>query len=314
MGFGMGQQMGRNMMGGGRRRGGFHGGGFGHGGRRGRRAFGGMGYGGGMGCGTTIIMLVFIFIIVAVLNEGMSNVGRQRIPPSTVVRTALTSSAIADGDVLTYQDATRQENWFNNTRAMQNGANAANRLTGVKFGIYVANEINGNSRPGNTALNEFADNLYEQWFGNSGGHVLIVLIDDGQGNFVAMDIVGSSARTVFDDEAMDILFGFIDRYWNEPDRYDESQMFGLAFEYTAERIMTVTPTTAQVVARWIFIPIIIIVIFIGIVMALKANEKRRLAAAEQTRADAELLATPIAGLDGAPQRDPLLEKYNDPQD
>ena len=284
----MGSQMGRNMMGG----------------RRNRRG----GSGSGMGCMSLIsVLIVVIFISTAAFMLYEKTGGG--ITPSTVSRTALSGASVEPGDVLTYEDATRYEDWFYNSQAMTNGANIAHNLTGVKFGIYVTDEINGNSRPSPASLDEFSDNLYEEWFGDSSGHLLIVLVDSGIGHFSATDIGGNSARTVFDDEAMGIFYNYLERYWNEPDNYDDSEMFGLALSNTAERIMSITPTVSQVIIPWIFGLLAIIAVFVGATVVLKANTKRKLAAAEQAKADAELLATPIDGLDGTPPSDPLLDKY-----
>ncbi|MCL2055455.1 MAG: hypothetical protein FWG90_13630 [Oscillospiraceae bacterium] len=305
IGLSVGSQIGRRLMGGRRRSGYSTRGSYGGGYNRRRRGF---------GISHVLAIVTLIVIAASVINSSSRSQGANagNIPQSTVSRAALTGAAVASGDILTYEDATRDGDWFFNTRAMQNGAESAHRLTGVKFGIYVADEINGNSRPGSSELNEFADGLYEDWFANSGGHLLVVLVDSGNGDFAAMDIIGSSARTVFDNEAMNIFYGYLDSYWQQPEAYDESEMFGLALSNTAERIMTVTPTTAQVIVPWIFVVVIVIVVFIGVIVALNANAKRKRAAAEQSRADAALLATPIAGLDGAPPRDPLLDRYRNP--
>jgi hypothetical protein len=313
MGFGMGQQVGRNIMGGGNNRGrnNWGGGGGFNNNRGGRRRRPGVG---GIGCGSEVfVILVFIFVAYWVMsNSGGIGFGSANIPRSTYERTRITN--VADGNVLTAVDNTTQGGWFSDRRPMETGAQEAFNRTGVKFGIYVANTIDGNPRNDND-LYTFADNLYTEWFGDSPSHLLLVLIDLGRGEFTSWVITGASASTVFDDrEALGILNGYLAHNWElaDPDRFNpitEGQMFGDTLRKTAERIMTVTPSTARVVMPWVAGLIAIIIVFVGINTAIKNNAKRKLAAAEQERAAAELLAAPIAGLDGQ-ANDPLLEKYN----
>jgi len=298
MGFGMGQQAGRNMMGGGR-----NGRGGNWGNNRGR---GGRGMGAGrVGCGIEVFVII-AFIVIVLLFALPSNMSIQR---STVERTALTN--VATGDIVTVLDATDNEDWFTNDRALQEGAREAHRLTGVKFGIFVTDNV---ANPRDSEMKETAQYLYDELFEDSNGHLLILLVDLGNGEYASWYEMGSAVQTVFDAQAMDILYGFLDKYWANPDRYTESEMFGLTLRETSERIMSVTPSTLQVMMPWLFGLLAIIVLFIGINAALKNNAKRREAAAEQARADAELLATPIAGLDGASASDPLLDKYSDKQE
>jgi len=74
--------------------------------------------------------------------------------------------------------------------------------------------------------------------------------------------------------------------------------------------VTPEPKLWQTLAPWILLGIFAVaVVFTGITAVLKASAKRKLAAAEQLKADAEFLATPVAGLDIPPEKDPLLQKY-----
>jgi hypothetical protein len=276
---------------------------------------GGMGGRRGCGCGLeAIVIVVFIFIAIWVVGdmlEGGLFGSTAQIPPSTIERTRLTTTA--SGSNLTFEDASSSGDWFPDYRRMVTGADTAYRLTGVKFGIYVANDIDGNTRPTDAMMNEFTDELYSDWFGDSAGHFLLVLIDLNNENYAAWYAAGSMASTIFDNQALDIFFGYLDIYWDAgPENYTNSEMFANTLSKTAERIMNVSKTPLQLALPWIFGLVAIIIVFIGINTAIKANTKRKLAEAEKSRADAALLNTPIAGLDGSPPSDPLLDKYNNP--
>ena len=301
LGFGMGQQVGRNIMGGGNnnRNRGFNNNNRRHNNRGRQKA----------GCGVeVVVIIIFIVIALMIMGDSMGGTAGMSVDRSTVERTAIRSTA--PGDSLVYFDDTG-DNWFTNARAMENGAREAYRLTGVKFGIWVANDINGNYNPSDAVLDEFANALYEVLFEDSRDHFLLVLIDLGNEYFAARHVIGGSALTVFDPEAIDIFYGYLDYYWHAGSaRYSESEMFGHTLQKTAERIMSVTPSALSVIMPWIFGLTVIIIVFVGINAAIKSNTKRKLAAAEQDRAAAELLNTPIAGLDTNPT-DPLLDKYKE---
>jgi hypothetical protein len=259
----------------------------------------------------TVIIVIFIAVALwFVFGSTSANVER-----STIERSKITN--VASDDVLEYFDDTHSGGWFSNSRAMQTGAQEAFNLTGVKFGIWVTNDLNGDTNPSDALLEAYTDALYEVIFGDSPSHLLLLLVELDYGEYAYWVGRGASASTVFDSEALDILGGYLAHYWDLADPYrsspiSESEMFGKTLSETAKRIMTVTPTTAQTVMPWIFGLAAIIIVFLGVNAAIKSNTKRKLAAAEQARADAELLNTPIAGLDGAPQSDPLLDKYNNP--
>ena len=247
-----------------------------------------------------IINLLFIIVILIVLGYFFLSVDNG-IPRNTVERTALTS--IAPGDVLIYKDATSSGGWFSGSVSeMESGANEAHRLTGVKFGVYV---IDGNHT--DEALEELADRVYGEWFGDSGSHMLIVLADLGNGEFAAMDMIGDQAGTIFDNEAMKIFYGYLARYWK--DNFNEYKMFGRALSDSANRIMHITPTFGSRMAPFLGVSAVILVIFVGLTFALKASAKRKMAEAEKAKASAELLNTKIEGLDTT-EDDPLLDKYS----
>ena len=283
MGYSMGRQMGSRLMGGGR--------------GRGKSA-------GGFGCSSIFMILIPILIIVVALILFSDTSGVDR---STINRTAITN--IADGDVLTYRDATDAGDWFTNDAPMRSGANDAHKLTGVKFGIFVFDKLTASD----AELRDVSKMLYDEYFGQSTGHLLILLIDEGNGHYILWYEAGNAAATVFDAEAMKIFNGFIGKYWDAPDKYTESEMFGLALKNTAERIMTITPTFGSRVAPFIGVAVIIFVIFLGVTVALKASAKRKEAAAAEAEANAALLNSDLKtfGESGNDAAGDLAKLYQD---
>nr|AXS01301.1 hypothetical protein [uncultured bacterium] len=241
------------------------------------------------GCMTVFAVILPIAIIAAIVFSIASpNTTTDGIQRSTVKREKLTN--VVSGDVVKYEDATRAGDWFfGNPRDLTNGATAAYNATGVKFGIYVTEGVAFDE------LEALGNEVYDEWFGTSEGHLLIVLSDTGYGDFDAYDIIGYQARTVFDNEAMDIFFAYFAKYWDLPNQYTEYQMFGRTLEETATRIMSITPTFGTTIAPFLGAAAVILVVVIGLIIFLKVKTKRDEAAADLARADAELLSTPMPG-------------------
>jgi hypothetical protein len=251
-------------------------------------------------------MLVFVAVVLPLLMFGLivnsctadSNASKD-VPKSTINRTKLTNTA--DGPVLRYENATKDDDWFGSGASdLTNRANEANKLTGVKFGIYVTEGYYSDDE-----LDELANDVYDEWFGGSQGHLLIVLTDLRDDNFKDWYAIGNQALTVFDEnEAMPIFNGYLSNYWSQVDgygdyKYSGYQIFGMALEDTAKRIMGVTFWTT--IAPYLSVEAVILVVVIGLIIFLKVKTKRDEAAADLARADAELLSTPPPGDGTAPQ-------------
>jgi len=144
-------------------------------------------------------------------------------------------------DILVYFDDTWANDWFPDDRAMFKGAEEAHRLTSVRFGIWVCNDVLENTNPSDNDLEVFADALYDVLFEDSAEHLLLVMIDLGNGAYAARHITGNAAGMMFCSEAMVYLYSRLDYYWGLPEQYTESEMFGLALSQTAEWIVSRTP-------------------------------------------------------------------------
>jgi hypothetical protein len=239
---------------------------------------------------TSLVVVLPILIIASVVfSIAKPNTTTDGIERSTYARTKITN--IASGDVLRYEDATKEGGWFEGMASdMTRGAQAAYNATGVKFGIYVVD-----GQLSESDLDKLANDVYDEWFGDSASHMLIALLDLRDDNFRDMYVIGGQAGTVFDDEAIRILNGYLGMYWNAYEQYSEYQMFGMALEKTAERIMSVTPTFGTTIAPFLGAAAVILVVVIGLIVFLKVKTKRDEAAADLARADVELLNTPMPG-------------------
>jgi hypothetical protein len=148
------------------------------------------------------------------------------------------------GDILTYIDGTDAGDWFIDDGAMQHGAREAYELTGVKFGIFVTDNV---GEPTDAELHETTEMLYDEFFGDSTEHLMLFVVDLGNGEFAAWHIAGSQARLMFAEHIMLSFYEEFSYYWYLPDRYTESEMFGLALSQTARWIAARAPAVPAII-------------------------------------------------------------------
>lgn len=262
----------------------------------------------GSGVGKFILTLVIFFGIIFLILALLSSTVNRDIPDSTIERKPLPVGA-AQGDVIVYRDDTGDGDWFDNRSVLMAGATEAYNLTGVKFGILATRDINGNISPSESELAAYADELYQEWFPDDEAHLLMVVVDqphrDGYHVYYKM---GISTLSVFDDQAIDVLDSYLYKYWVST--MTTSEMFSKVLSDTAKHIMQVTKSPVEALAPWIIVEFVICLI-IGIMPAiLRMKARKKEAEAERMRAEAELLGTPIAGLDTEPMSaSELADKY-----
>lgn len=244
------------------------------------------------GCGTLFI-IVAAFILVVVLGLALFGGGctADSVAASTVERTALAPGTAQETGYYTDEDG----DWIHNTAVLQKGMRYFYEETGVWPYVYI---LPNGSVTSTAQLTDMAQQLYGQLFTDD-AHFLLVFCDNNQGGFNAGYWAGSSARTVMDDEAAEILADYL--WVNYQDAPSEEEVFSHAFADTADRIMTVTPSPWPVVAVAVAVIIIVIVVFVLV---------RRRQQAKQREAERmeQILNTPLETFEDASLKD-LEKKY-----
>lgn len=218
--FWTGYILGRNSGGGGYRGGGYN---------------GGPSYdGNGGGCLNTlvnmVIVLVLIVIIGSVFMSCASGFSSYDVPESTVEREALSKGTAQLTDW--YDD--RDGSWIRSSSTLEDGMEHFYNETGVQ--PYLIIEPNG-SHTSYQELTDIAEDEYDKLFSDE-AHFLVVFCDDNAGSFDVGYTVGSAARSIVDDEAMDIFAAYLDRNYQDMS-LSEEQIFSKTFYDTADRIMSV---------------------------------------------------------------------------
>ncbi len=259
---------------------------------------------GGSGCSGFLYILgiLLVIILVGALLGSCDNTGgydtgsSSSVAASTVQREALPASA--SEDVGWYTDA--DGDWIHNTSLLTNGLKSFYQQTGVRPYLYI---LPNGTTTSVSDLQSRAESLYSELFSDE-GHFLLVFCDDGEGGYNCGYAVGSQAKTVMDSEAISILGDYLDRYYSDMS-ISEEEIFSNAFAKTAERIMTVTGSTARTTTM-VLGGVAAVAIVAGVVIFV-VRKKSADKAAEAKRTQ-DILNTPLEKF-GSDEVEELAKKY-----
>ncbi len=221
-----------------------------------------------------IIVLISVFLAVSGMFKSDLSVTK-----STVTREKLSSDAVVTTGY--YED---HLGWVESGSRLEQGMKHFFSETGVQPYLYLTDSVNGSARPTDAEMESFAGALYDELFEDE-GHLLVVFQEHNEdGQYLAWCVAGKQAKTVFDNEARDIFFDYLDSYYVSD--LDTSDYFSTVFEKTADRMMEVTRS-----------PLVTIVVVLGVVAVLlilftwwKKAKKQKNLEAEQTE---RILNTPL---------------------
>lgn len=263
-------------------------------GRRRRRSIGMYGGGGG-GCMSVLVVIALVFVILMVLGTMAPQApgGGGQVTRSTVRREPLPSGLVVETDY--YTD---ELGWIGNSTVLTAGMKNFYQRTGVQPHLYITGSINGSTNPSSADAQEFAEEKYESLFSDE-AHLLVIFFEPEPNRYNTWYLAGKQAKSVLDNEAMDILLDYIDLYYAQ-DMTDE-QFFSKAFDDASKRIMQVTTSP--------WIPVLMtggVIIFALLLFNWwnRAKAQKNLEA-EQTR---EILNTPLEKF-GGDATDDLAKKY-----
>lgn len=182
----------------------------------------------------TLIFIAVIFMFIAMPAIYKSN----PITVSTVDREPLPAGSVQETDY--YTDTLF---WFGNDTQLLNGMKHFYQKTGVQPYLYITDTVDGSRNPSSSQMEEFAGALYDELFQDE-AHLLLVF-QDADGHYTDWVITGVQAKQVVDDEAVNILLDYVDRYYYDTNM-DESMLFGKSFSMAADRMMSKSINTMAV--------------------------------------------------------------------
>lgn len=267
-----------------------------------RRRYGGGGGGGGCGCATlpfVISLAVIVLALVMVLSIALP-AAQGPVPASNVQREPLPKGSVTT-DAGYYTD---ELGWITDRSLLTSGMRTFYDKTGVQPYLYLNDTIDGSHSPTDEQVEAFARETYAQLFGNDGAHILVIFFEYYESEYYRWYFCGPQATAVLDENAVDILLAYIDRYYYSS--MSESEYFSTAFDKAAGRIMSVT------VSPWVYVGgvaaalAILIIAFAWWSKAKKQKNKE----AEQTE---RILNTPLETF-GDKDFEDLKDKYDDKGD
>ncbi|MCI8424554.1 MAG: hypothetical protein HFJ72_02660 [Adlercreutzia sp.] len=247
------------------------------------------------GCGTIFIIVAAFFLVVFLFMAlGSGGCTTSSVAASTVERTALAPGQAQETGYFTDEDG----DWIHNTAVLEKGMRHFYEETGVWPYVYI---LPNGSVTSTSQLTDMAQQLYTELFSDD-AHFLLVFCDNNQGGFNAGYWAGSSARTVMDDEAAEVLADYLWKHYQDYN-ISEEEIFSNAFADTADRIMSVTPSPWPIVAGCAAVIIVAVVVFVLI---------RRRQQAKQREAERmeQILNTPLETFEDS-ALDDLEKKYAD---
>lgn len=242
---------------------------------------------------TLATIIVVIIIAIAVFASSMSG-AVSSIPASTQNRTKLSTGIAYQNDCI--QD---EIGWIENKASLSKDLQKFYNTTGVQPYIYLrAYDANLQTDADKTA---FAEQWYEENIGNEGTFLFMYFAEQDVDNDVGYMayVNGKQVTSVMDAEAVEIFWAYVDSYWYSD--MSTVDMFDSIFNDTAERIMTVTTTKADV-GKAAFRAAAVIAVGVIIVVVLVIHNKRKKEENEET---AKILGTPLDSSDS------LVDKYTE---
>ena len=197
-----------------------------------------------------------------------------------------------------YTDA--DGDWIHNPELLESGLRYFEQMTGVRPYLYI---LPKGTTTSTSDLQSCAAQLYGELFTDD-AHFILVFCDDGEGGYNCGYAVGSQAKTIMDSEAISILADYLDRYYSDFS-LSEEEIFSKAFSDAADRIMTVTGSTARTTTKVLGGVAVVALIAGTVIIVVKKRDEQKKAEAKRTQ---EILNTPLEKF-GSDEVEELAKKY-----
>lgn len=242
--------------------------------------------GNSVGCLHTIVLTIAVFAFIILMYNTfifVLNAGNKKEPLK------------ANVSVTEYY--TDELGWINNPSVFEKGLKYFYEKTGVQPYVYITDNVGELSQSDlDSKIEEFANDKYNQLFSDE-AHLLLIFYENNS-YYRTYCLAGSSANTVIDASARDILLSKIDKYYYMS--YDDNEFFSIAFEKAADDIMK----SSSKEITYIIISIVVLLICLGIEFAVKYKEKEE----KKKKEIEDLLSKPLETF-GNDKAEELAKKY-----
>lgn len=243
-----------------------------------------------------IVVAIICVILLGFLScSGDKSAGGDgSIPASTYNREKIESGAPYDSD-----DVVDELGWIEDVRATERGLKSFYDKTGIQPYVLLA-KYNAQTTT-DAEREDWARDWYTKHIDNQDTLLLVYFADKDSENVMGHSVLinGRDISTVMDAQAIDIFWAYFDQYWYSKLSTDDAIV--KTFDSTADRIMTKTTTTNDVL-RWVIIAVIIIGVLViaGIIVWIVLKRRR-----EHEQYVERMVNTPLEEAE-----DPILKKYS----
>lgn len=257
----------------------------------------GGGYSSSGGFAITLFVVLVWLAIVMVLFNALRNTGgsySHSAVTSTVVRERLdTKNAYINDCIID------ELGWFNNTSRTASRLKEFWEETGIQ--PYIILKAYDPALTTNAQKEQWTTDYYDANFDTENIFLYVYFAEEDTDNDVGYMTYANGYQTssVMDAEAVEIFWGYIDRYWRTD--ADTDDVFINAFNDTAKAIMHVS-TTGKDIVKWVIILLVVVTVGIVLVTVIRQKNKR---AKEKAEEDARILNTPVEDI----ASDNLEDKY-----
>jgi uncharacterized membrane protein len=273
----------------------------------GRMGGGGGGYqrpprngGGSSGCLVAVVVVIAVLVIFSavggLLYSNNTSISGGGVTASTIERQPLPAGSV--NETAYYTD---ELGWIQSRSTLQAGLANFYRQTGVQPYLYITDTIGGSHSPTEAQVEQFATETYDSLFTDE-AHLLVIFFEY-QERPRMWHLAGSQAETVLDQEAMDILYDCVERYYYGD--LTEDEFFSTAFNEAGERIMRVETSP------WIPVFVVIgaaVIVLVGFVWW-NGHKKQKNIEAEREK---EILETPLETFGAEPdEAEERAKKYEE---
>lgn len=210
---------------------------------------------------TFVIVVVLIIIIIYTLYSQFTL--NASITKSTIERTKIQSTFDSSKDPV-YTD---EYGAVDDVKAIRNAAKEFHDKTGVIPYVYF---LTSTVDVTNEDLDKRAEEFYKENFTDE-DHFIIFFDGVDPGYFLGTSI-GKNAKTVMDEEAVQIFNDFLAKYYEARQTNNQTYMVN-TLKYTAERIMSTLPYSKNTV---IFSVIVIVILILVIIVSIVRKSKEKL--------------------------------------
>lgn len=231
-----------------------------------------------------IILMAFAIIIgiFSAIRSDNGYSGGSTIPASTINREKLDSGLSFDSNCIV-----DELDWFDSVSKAGTRLRTFYDKTGVQ--PYIVLLKYNPALTTDAQKEDYALEYYDNYIDNEATFLYMYFAEQDQDNDVGYMcyVNGKQVNAVMDAEAIDIFWGYIDKYWYSDMSTDE--LFEKTFTKTAETIMTKSKTSTDILFV-VAVGVVTIGIIIAVISAMKTKRKHERERAEETQ---RILNTPL---------------------